>query len=556
PYQVNKAKLIEKIAELVTEKAIEGISDIRDESSREGIRVVIDIKRGEQGAVILNRLYKQTQMQVSFGIIFLSIHNGQPKVMNLKEMLECFIDHRREIVVRRTTYELKKARERAHILEGLKIAVENIDEIVELVKKAEGPAQAKEQLMSRFALSPIQAQAVLDMRLQRLTGLERDKIIADYEAIMKEIARLEGILASDEQIRGIIRDEFVEIRENYGDSRRTDIIAQADEIQMEDLIKNEEVIVTITQKGYLKRMAMDTYRSQKRGGKGVKGADLDDDFYTSIFTADTHDSLMIFTDKGTVFSIKVYQIPEGQRTAKGRNIVNIINVPAGEKVRDIITMPKDLENNFIIFATKQGIVKKSELSEYRNMRQNGLKAIKVVEGDEILAVRISNGKKDVLLAASSGKSIRFSEDDCRAQGRVSQGVKGITLDEGEEVIGMELIDETSQILTVTARGYGKRSSSEEYRTQSRGGKGILAMKLTEKTGEIMGILPVTDKDDLMIITDKGQVIRTKISGISLLGRNTQGVRLINVKPDEKVVAVEKIVEPEEEGPEVDETPIQ
>lgn len=558
PYQVNKAKLIEKIAELVTDKAIEGISDIRDESSREGIRVVIDIKRGEQGAVILNRLYKQTQMQVSFGIIFLSIYNGQPKVMNLKEMLECFIEHRREIVVRRTTYELKKARERAHILEGLKIAVENIDEIVELVKKAEGPAQAKEQLMSRFALSPIQAQAVLDMRLQRLTGLERDKIIADYEAIMKEIARLEGILASDELIRGIIHDEFVEIRENYGDSRRTDIIAQADEIQMEDLIKNEEVIVTITQKGYLKRMAIDTYRAQKRGGKGVKGADLDEDFYTSIFTADTHDSLMIFTDKGTVFSIKVYQIPEGQRTSKGRNIVNIINVPAGEKVKEIITMPKDLENHYIIFATRQGIVKKSELSEYKNMRQNGLKAIKVVDGDEILAVRISDGKKDVLLAASSGKSIRFKEEDCRAQGRVSQGVKGISLDQGEEVIGMELIDENSQILTITARGYGKRSSSEEYRTQSRGGKGILAMKLTEKTGEIMGILPVTDKDDLMIITDKGQVIRTKIAGISLLGRNTQGVRLLNVKPDEKVVAVEKIVDPEEDSDTVesDETPVQ
>lgn len=556
PYQVNKARLIEKIAELVTEKAIEGISDIRDESSREGIRVVIDIKRGEQGAVILNRLYKQTQMQVSFGIIFLSIYNGQPKVMNLKEMLECFIEHRKEIVVRRTTYELKKAKERAHILEGLKIAVENIDAIVELVKKAEGPAQAKEQLIAKFGLSTIQAQAVLDMRLQRLTGLERDKIIADYEAIMKEIARLEGILGSDEEIRQIIRGEFVEIRENYGDSRRTEIIAQADEIHMEDLIKNEEVIVTITQKGYLKRMTMDTFRAQKRGGKGVKGADLDDDFYTSIFTADTHDSLMIFTDKGTVFSVKVYQIPEGLRTAKGRNVVNLINVPAGEKVRDIITMPKDLENHFIIFATKQGIVKRSDLSEYKNMRQNGLKAIKVVDGDEILAVRISNGKKDVLLAASSGKSIRFKEDDCRAQGRVSQGVKGISLVEGEEVIGMELIDETSQILTVTARGYGKRSSSDEYRSQTRGGKGILAMKLTEKTGEIMGILPVTDKDDLMIITDKGQVIRTKISGISLLGRNTQGVRLINVKPDEKVVAVEKILEPEEIAPEIDETPVQ
>lgn len=547
PYQVNKAKLIEKIAELVTEKAIEGISDIRDESSREGIRVVIDIKKGEQGAVILNRLYKQTQMQVSFGIIFLSISNGQPKVMDLKEQLHCFIEHRREIVIRRTTYELKKARERAHILEGLKVAVENIDEIVEMIKKSEGPAQAKEQLMNRFTLSTIQAQAILDMRLQRLTGLERDKIIADYEAIMKEIARLEGILGSEEQIKDIIRGEFVEIRENYGDARRTEIIAQADEIHMEDLIKNEEVIVTITQKGYLKRMAKDTYRAQKRGGKGVKGADLDEDFYTSIFTADTHDNLMIFTDKGTVFSIKVYQIPEGQRTSKGRNIVNIINVPADEKVKEIITVPKETEGHFIIFATKQGIVKKSELSEYKNMRQNGLKAIKVVDGDEVLAVRISDGKKDVLLASSGGKSIRFNEDDCRAQGRVSQGVKGMNLEDDECVIGMELIDDKSEILTVTSRGYGKRSAAEEYRKQSRGGKGILAMKLTEKTGDIMAILPVTDRDDLMIITDKGQVIRTKISGISLLGRNTQGVRLINVKPDEKVVAVEKIAESEDDG---------
>jgi len=559
PYQVNKSKLIEKIADLVREKAIEGISDIRDESSREGIRVVIDVKRGEQASVLLNRLYKQTQMQVSFGIIFLSIYNGQPKVMDLKEQLLCFIEHRREIVIRRTTYELKKAKEKAHILEGLKIAVENIDAIVELVKKAEGPAQAKDQLMQRYALSAIQAQAVLDMRLQRLTGLERDKIVADYEAIMKEIARLEGILASEEQIKGIIRSEFEEIRLNYGDTRKTEIIAQADEIQMEDLIKNEEVIVTITQKGYLKRMAIDTYRSQKRGGKGVKGADLDEDFYTSIFTADTHDSLMIFTDKGTVFSIKVYQIPEGLRTSKGRNVVNIINVPAGEKVKEIITVPKEQEGYFIVFATKHGVVKKSELSEYKNMRQNGLKAIKVIDGDEIVSVRITDGKKDVLLASSSGKSIRFFEDECRAQGRVSQGVKGITLEENEEVIGMEIIDDKSEILTVTARGYGKRSSAEEYRKQSRGGKGILAMKLTEKTGDIMGILPVSDKDDLMIITDKGQVIRTKISGISLLGRNTQGVRLINVKPDEKVVAVEKIMDPEDEaGTDTDssETPVQ
>lgn len=546
PYQVNKARLIEKIAELVTDKAIDGISDIRDESSREGIRVVIDVKRGEQASVLLNRLYKQTQMQVSFGIIFLSIYNGQPKVMDLKQQLQCFIEHRREIVIRRTTYELKKAKERAHILEGLKVAVENIDAIVEMIKKSEGPAQAKDSLMHTYSLSSIQAQAILDMRLQRLTGLERDKIIADYENIMKEIFRLEGILGSEEEIKDIIRAEFLEIRENYGDERRTEIIAQADEIQAEDLIKNEEVIVTITQKGYLKRMATDTYRSQKRGGKGVKGADLDEDFYTSIFTADTHDNLMIFTDKGTVFSIKVYQIPEALRTAKGRNIVNIINVPADEKVKEIITVPREAEGHYLVFATKQGIVKKSELSEYKNMRQNGLKAIKVVEGDEILAVRITDGKKDILLASSGGKSIRFFEDDCRPQGRVSQGVKGMSLEDDEYVIGMEVIDDKSEILTVTSRGYGKRSAAEEYRKQSRGGKGILAMKLTEKTGEIMGILPVTDKDDLMIITDKGQVIRTKISGISLLGRNTQGVRLINVKPDEKVVAVEKIAEAEED----------
>jgi DNA gyrase subunit A len=546
PYQVNKARLIEKIAELVTEKAIEGISDIRDESSREGIRVVIDIKRGEQGSVILNRLFKQTQMQVSFGIIFLSIYNGQPRVFDLKQQLECFIEHRREIIIRRTTYELKKAKERAHILEGLKVAVENIDAIVEMIKKSEGPAQAKEKLMSAYALSTIQAQAILDMRLQRLTGLERDKIIADYELIMKEIHRLESILGSEEEIKAIIQGEFTEIRENYGDERRTEIIAQADEIQMEDLIKNEEVIVTITQKGYLKRMAMDTFRSQKRGGKGVKGADLDDDFYTSIFTADTHDTLMIFTDKGTVFSIKVYQIPEGLRTAKGRNVVNIINVPADEKVQEIITVPKEAEGHYLIFATKQGIVKKSELSEYKNMRQNGLKAIKVVDGDAVLSVRITDGKKDILLASSGGKSIRFFEDDCRPQGRVSQGVKGMNLEDDEVVIGMEVIDDKSEILTVTSRGYGKRSAAEEYRKQSRGGKGILAMKLTEKTGDIMCILPVTDKDDLMIITDKGQVIRTKISGISLLGRNTQGVRLINVKPDEKVIAIEKIIDPDEE----------
>lgn len=545
PYQVNKAKLIERIAELVHEKELEGISDIRDESSREGIRVVIDVKKGENGSVLLNRLYKQTQMQVSFGIIFLSIYNGQPKVMNLKEQLECFIEHRREVIIRRTTYELKKAKERAHILEGLKIAVENIDAIVELVKKAEGPQQAKDQLMARFSLSAIQAQAVLDMRLQRLTGLERDKIIADYNAVMAEIARLEEILGSESLIKAIIRDEFNQIKTDFGDQRRTEIVAQADEFQMEDLIANEEVIVTITHKGYLKRMAIDTYRSQKRGGKGVKGADLEDDFYTSIFTAETHDTLMIFTDKGTVFTLKVYQIPEGVRTAKGRNIVNLLNVPQGEKVVQIITVPKEREGKFLIISTEDGTVKRSELTEYNNVKASGIKAIKVTEGDSLMAVRITDGKKDVLLCSSGGKSIRFSEEDARAMGRVSQGVKGMALEDGEKVIGMEILEPGIEILTVTERGYGKRSEETEYRSQSRGGKGILAMKLTDKTGNIVSIKPVTERDDLMIITDKGQVIRTKISGISLLGRNTQGVRLINVKPDEKVIAIEKIVDPDD-----------
>lgn len=548
PYQVNKAKLIEKIAKLASEKAIVGISDIRDESSKLGIRIVIDIKRGEPANIILNKLYKMTQMQVSFGIIFLSIKNGQPKVMNLKEQLQCFIDHRREVTIRRTMYELKKAKARAHILEGLKIAVENIDEIVEMIKASEGPAQAKSSLIDKYTLSDIQAQAILDMRLQRLTGLERDKIIADYEAIMKEIARLEEILGSEDLIKGIIRDEFSEILESYGDNRRTEIAAVADEMQVEDFIKNEEVIVTITHKGYLKRMPIDTYKAQKRGGKGVKGSSsaADEDFFTNIFTAETHDQLMFFTDRGTVYTLKVYQVPEGTRTAKGRNVVNLIPMKPGEKVKEIITVPKDFANSYLIFATANGLVKKSKLDEYKNVKQSGIRAIKVNDDDSVIGVRVSDGTKDVLLCATSGKIIRFAESDCRPMGRVSQGVKGITISENEKVIGMSIIDDGVEILSVTDKGYGKRSSASEYRKQSRGGKGIIAMKLTEKTGELSQIKPVSDKDDLMIITNNGQVIRTKISGISLLGRNTQGVRLIKLKGEEKVVSVEKIVDADEE----------
>ncbi|PIP92825.1 MAG: DNA gyrase subunit A [Bdellovibrio sp. CG12_big_fil_rev_8_21_14_0_65_39_13] len=548
PYQVNKAKLIERIADLVNAKEIEGISDLRDESSREGIRVCVDLKKGEIANVILNRLYKQTQLQESFGIIFLSLNNGMPKVMTLKEQLNCFLDHRREVVIRRTIYELKKAKERAHILEGLKTAVENIDEIVEMIKTSDGPQMARERLQKSYSLSEIQSQAILDMRLQRLTGLERDKIIAEYNETIKEIARLEGILNSEEEIRGIIRLEISEILEAYGDKRRTEIIASSEEIQIEDLVKSEEVLVTITHKGYIKRMTMDTYKTQKRGGTGVKGGsnNQDDDFFTDIFTANTHDMLFFFTNRGTVFSLKVYQIPEGQRTSKGRNLANLINLPAGERVAKIICIPQEeKEGKFLLFATEHGLVKKTELGEYKNVKQSGLKGIKIVDGDNLITVKVSDGSKDVLLCSTSGKIIRFSEEDCRPMGRVSQGVKGISLDKEEKIIGMEIIDDTVEILSITENGYGKRTNVSEYRKQSRGGKGILAMRLTEKNGEIKQIKPVTDKDDLMIITDKGQVIRTKIAGISLMGRTTQGVRIIRLKDGEKVVSVEKIVDPDE-----------
>jgi DNA gyrase subunit A len=553
PYQVNKAKLIEKVADLVNAKALTGISDIRDESSHLGIRVAIDLKKGEIATVILNRLYKQTQLQTSFGIIFLSIINSSPKVMDLKEQLDCFIDHRREVVIRRTVYELKKAKERAHILEGLKTAVENIDEIVDMIKKSEGPQQAKASLISKYTLSPIQAQAILDMRLQRLTGLERDKIIKDHAEIMAEITRLQGILDSEELILGIIRVEFQEILEAYGDERRTQIVAAADEIQIEDLVKQEEVIVTVTHKGYIKRMALDTYKTQKRGGTGVKGADsADDDFFTSIFTANTHSTLLFFTSRGTVFSKKVYTIPEGTRTNKGRNVANLIQIPSGEKIKEILCIPADdqLEGKFLMFATEGGIVKKTNLSDYKKIKQSGLKSIKIVDGDSLLTVRVTDGSKDVLLCSNGGKIIRFAETDCRPMGRVSQGVKGINIGDGEKIIGMEIIDDNVEILSITENGYGKRTSSSQYRKQTRGGKGILAMRLTEKNGEITDIKPVSDKDDLMIITDKGQVIRTKISGISLMGRATQGVRIIKLKAGEHVVAVEKIIDPED----VDESP--
>ncbi len=548
PYMVNKAKLIEKIADLVQNKIVTGITGIRDESNRLGIRVCIDLKRGEIAQVIINRLYKNTQLQTSFGIILLAIVNNTPKVMNIKEILSHFIDHRREIVIRRTIFELKKARARAHVLEGLKIAVENIDSIVKLIKESEGPSAAKISLIEKYSLSDIQAQSVLDMKLARLTGLERDKIVKDYDEVMKEVVRLDAILASEDSIKHIIKDEFKELIENYGDERRTEIIGKADDIELADLIKQEDVIVTVTHKGYIKRMKMDTYKTQKRGGTGVKGADgADDDFFTKIFTANTHTTMLFFTNRGQVFSKQVYSIPEGTRTSKGRNLVNLLPISPNDKVKEIVCIPNEeneIKGKFLIFATERGIVKKSELSDYKKIKQSGLRAIKIQDGDSLLSVCITDGIKDVLLCSSSGKIIRFAESDCRSMGRVSMGVKGISISGDEKIIGMEIIDDSVEILSVTANGYGKRTNVSQYRKQTRGGKGIMAMKLTEKNGDIINIKPVSDKDDLMIITNKGQVIRTRVAGISLMGRTTQGVRLIRLKEGETVVAVENILEPE------------
>ena len=548
PYQVNKARLIEKIAYLVNNKQITGISNIRDESNKLGLRIAIEIKRGESASVILNKLYKQTQLQISFGIIFLSIHNGQPKVMGLKEILSRFINHRREVVLRRTAFELRKAKEKAHLLEGLKIAVENIDAIVALIKAAPDPSQAKISLISNYSLSPIQAQAILDMRLQRLTGLEREKIIKDYQEILEVIKDLEDILAREERVREIIKEEFNEILDKYGDERKTQIVAKVDEVQAIDLVKEEEVIVTITHKGYVKRMAANTYRAQKRGGMGVKGANINEDFYTKIFMANTHDNIYFFSNNGQVYCKKVYELPEGSRTSMGRNVVNLIQLSPKEKIKEIIPISKDtdFEGKYIVIATEKGILKKSKLTDYKRIQQSGLRAIKITEGDSVRSVRITQGDQDILLCSSGGRAVRFNEKDCRPLGRVSKGVKGISLGANEKLISMEIISDNDEVLAVTEKGYGKRTKTAEYPRRSRGGKGVIAIKVTSRNGDIVDIKPVTSTDDLMIVTNKGQVIRTKASEISVVGRNTQGVRLMKLKEEEKIVSVETTAEIPEE----------
>lgn len=550
PYQVNKAKLIENIADLVRDKKIEGVSDIRDESSREGMRIVIDIKRGDSGNIVLNRLYKFTQLESRFGIILLALDRGsRPKVFNLKEILEAFIQHRREVVTKRCIFDLKKAEARIHILQGLKIAIDNIDDVVETIKKSADANAAKIALGQKYSLSDIQSQAILEMRLQRLTGLERQKIIEEIAEIEKEIEWLKMVLGDVREIYKIITQELVTIKEEYGDQRKTKITSEeSEDLADEDLIAKENVMVTITHSGYIKRIPIETYRAQKRGGKGLKGIETrDEDFVTNIFTANTHTTLLVFTDKGKIYWSKVHKLPSGTRQSKGKAIANVVQLATNEKVQAILPIEEFREDQFVLLVTKNGIIKKTSLDAFSNPRPSGIIALTTDLDDELVVAKLTTGNDDIFVATKEGMSIRFSESEVRAMGRSARGVKAITLGKGDYVIGCEVIiqDCKDHILMVTAKGYGKRSETSEYRTQGRGGVGIITQKVTDKVGEVISTILVNETEDVMLMTDKGQVIRIKCNNISLLGRNTQGVRLINLNDPEKVSSVARVVAEEE-----------
>jgi DNA gyrase subunit A len=547
PYQVNKAKLIEKVADLVRDKKIEGISDLRDESDRTGMRVVIEIKKGENSNVILNRLYKLTQLQESYGINLLAIHNGQPKTFNLRDMIWAFVEHRKDVVMRRTAFELKKAEARAHILEGLKTAVENIDTVIALIKAAKTPDAAKADLIGRFKFSDVQAQAILDLRLQRLTGLEREKIIEEFKQILVLIEELKKILSSESLIYDIIKKELLEVKKAFGDDRRTQItIDEAQDFNVEDLIAEEETLVSITRTGYIKRSDPGQFRAQHRGGRGVKGMTTgDEDFVTALYRTSTLSYLLCFTDKGRLYWLKVFKIPEAARAAKGKAIVNLLQLQPGEKIQAILSVKEFKESEFIVMVTRKGVIKKTGLDEFSNVRTSGILEITIDAGDEVVSARITNGASEVFLCSKDGMSIRFKEADVRAMGRTARGVIGMSLDEGDRVVSMEVLDPSSancEILTVTEAGYGKRTPVADYREQSRGGKGVITMKTTDKNGAVMGARQVLPKDDLMLVSNKGQMIRIRVGEISEQGRNTQGVRLMTVSPGEKVVGLEYMAE--------------
>ncbi len=553
PYQVNKAKLIERIAELVREKTIEGISDLRDESDRDGMRIVIELKRGEVPEVILNNLYKHTQLQMSFGIIMLAIVGGRPKVMNLLEMIESFVDFRREVVRRRTEFELRKAEARYHILEGLKIALDRLDAVIALIRGSKTVPEAREGLMTQFSLSQIQSQAILDMQLQRLTGLERQKIIDELAELLKTIERLRAILASERLLMQIIVDELKAVRDTYGDDRRTEVIeGESGEINIEDLIAEEDMAITVSNTGYIKRTAISTYRNQRRGGKGRIGMRTrDEDFVSHLFVASTHAYIMIFSDRGRAYWLKVHEIPDVGPGGKGKSIANLVSMEEGEKIAAMLTVKEFEDDKFIVMGTRKGVVKKTELSAFSNPRAGGIIAMGVEAGDAVIAVQVTDGSGEVFIATRYGMAIRFPETDVRPMGRTAYGVRGINLRGDDYVVSMEVVKPGGMLLTVTERGFGKRTEIEEYRVQARGGVGIINIATTTRNGLVVGVAYVQQGDELLVITQQGMILRMQTNDVRSIGRATQGVTLINIESDDKVVSIARLVEKEEEeGPDV------
>jgi DNA gyrase subunit A len=554
PYLVNKANLIEKISELVKEKKMEGISDLRDESDREGIRIVIDLKKDEPSGVILNQLYKHTQMETTFGVIMLAIDRNQPKVLNLKEVLQKFVDFRKEVITRRTIFDLRKAKERAHILEGLIVALNNIDAVVQLIKKSKSPQEAIQGLTQKFELSEIQARAILDMRLQRLTGLEQDKILEEYRELSRLIVTLQGILDDPQKVLDIIVAELGEIKKKYGDERRTEIVGSVNDIDIEDMIVEEDMVVTVSHYGYIKRNPVSLYRSQRRGGKGKVGMGTkEEDFVEKIFIASTHHYILIFTNVGRVYWLKVYQLPQAGRAAKGKAIVNLVNLSPGERVASVLPVKEFTDGKSVVMVTKQGIIKKTELEAYSNPRSGGIIAVTIDEGDELIDVQLTMGDQDIFLGTRKGQSIRFHEGDVREMGRTARGVIGIRMDSDDAVVGMEIPTEGNSIITVSENGYGKRTDVEEYRRQNRGGQGVINLKTVAKIGNVSGVLQVTGEEDIILISNAGKIIRLKVAEVPLLHRSTQGVKLIELDPEEKLVGVAR-AERETEEKESDSSP--
>ncbi|MEW9097188.1 MAG: DNA gyrase subunit A [Clostridiaceae bacterium] len=550
PYQVNKAKLIENMAELVKDKKIEGISDIRDESDREGMRIVIEIKRDSNPNVVLNQLYKHTKMQDTFGVIMLSLVDNEPQVLNLKQMLVYYLDFQKEIIRRRTQFELDKALARAHILEGLRIALDHIDEVINLIRSSKNAEEARNGLMNRFGLTEKQAQAILDMRLQRLTGLERDKIEDEYNELVKTISHLKEILANEQLVLGIIKDELNEIKNKYGDERRTLIEQNIDEINIEDLIQEEDVVITLTHSGYIKRISADAYSSQKRGGKGIQAATTkEDDFIKRVFITSTHSDLLFFTNTGRVYTIKAYQIPDAGRTAKGTNIINLIPLNPDENIKEVIAMREKIDKGYLMIATKGGIIKKTPIKEFSSIRKNGLNAITLREDDELLKVKVTRGDAEILIVTQNGYSIRFSEKDIRPMGRTATGVRAISLRNGDIAVSMDILVEDEYVLVVSKNGFGKRTPVSEYTLQNRGGKGMLTYKVTEKTGKLASARVVKDGDELMLINSSNTAIRICVSDVSITSRSAMGVTLMKTDKDEKILAIAKISAEEDDDDE-------